>query len=746
VTPLFSFAVLLSAALLFAVQPMFGKMLLPTFGGAPAVWVTSLVFFQLELLAGYLYAHLTTGWLGVRRQVMLHAALLALPIAMLPVHVGAGWGWVSPARPASSVVLLLASSIGLPFFALSATAPLLQRWFASMSGRSARDPYFLYAASNLGSLGALLAYPFLIEPWLPLLRQARVWSAAYDGLVVLMVACAVFVWRFAAPAPAPIESAPAPSWPLRLRWVALAAVPASLMLSVTGYLTMDVAAVPLLWIGPLALYLLTFVLAFSARGAAIGRWFSAALPVLVVPPLLLTITDAHAGLAVIPVHLLTLFGAAMACHGELARTRPAVARLTEFYVWIALGGALGGLFNTLAAPFIFRTLIEYPAGLAIVLLLRPGLQTSAKEWATDLTSASGFAAAIGIAVLLLEFVTRIQRVPTGTVSFLLCVFALPIAILILSWRHPSRIAAGVLAIAAAGAWFPRWDEHLASAGRDFYGTWRIVEHGSYRALQHGTTVHGAQSVRPDRPCLPLAYYYPSGPLGRVFDSLRASQPPHRIGVVGLGAGAIAGYAHPDEAWTFYEIDPAVERIARDPRWFTYLRDCAPQARVVIGDARLSLERQPDGAHDLLILDAFSSDAVPVHLLTREALALYLRKLTPTGVLVFHTSNRYVDLSRVLADLAYDAHLFAYLADDRQVFPVESYDGKLASTWLVIARAPTHLDALRGGRGWAPQPGRNADRRWTDDYTDLLGPVSWALAAERRKSSPRSATPDSPKGP
>ncbi len=730
---LFALTLLLSATLLFTVQPMFGKMILPMFGGSPSVWLTALVFFQLMLLVGYLYVYATTTWLGIRKQAALHLLILGLPLVVLPVRVLTGWIAISPTHPLASVSWTLIFSIGLPFFALSASAPLLQRWFATSSDPAAGDPYFLYGASNLGSLGGLLAYPLLIEPLLRLRTQSRIWTIGYVVLVALIVVCASRVWRPQAVSkqanPKP-DKASSVSWPTRLRWLALAAVPASLLVSVTSYVTTDFA-VPLFWIAPLATYLATFVLVFARRPILSHRLMSALLPFAMVVPLVLAAGQVRESLYLLVFPLIALFVAGMVCHGELAASRPQVLHLTEFYVWLSLGGAIGGLFNMLVAPLIFKSTAEYPLGLLLACLVpataparqvkRKRIRAARSGWGSrEHWLTLGIAAALGLLVLGLAFPAARLRLPAGSLRFVGVVLALPAIIALCFRRERVRFAAGLGAIVLAAAFYSHLNRSVIGRARSFYGVYLIANHGAYRTLFHGTTSHGAQSLVPQMKCMPLTYYFPTGPLGHLFNSFQGEHAKSDIAVIGLGAGSTAGYARPEQRWTFYEIDPTVERIARDPRYFTLLRDCAPQARVILGDARISLAREPDGTHDLIILDAFSSDAIPVHLLTREALDLYFQKLSPHGVLAFHISNRYFDLGPVLSRLARDAHVVAYLQSDYDVTPVEERAGKAGSSWVVMARRPEDLGGLLHETQWRASFPNVTGAAWTDDYSNVLG--------------------------
>ena len=521
---LFAFTLLLSATLLFTVQPMFGKMILPMFGGSPSVWLTALVFFQLMLLVGYLYVYATIRWLGIRNQAVLHLLILGLPVVVLPVRVLTGWIAISPMHPLASLSWTLIFSIGLPFFALSASAPLLQRWFATTNDPAARDPYFLYAASNLGSLGGLLAYPLLIEPLLRLRTQSYIWTSAYVVLVVLIVVCAGRVWRARAASrqvdPALGDKASPVSWATRLRWLALAAIPASLLVSVTSYVTTDFT-VPLFWIAPLAIYLATFVLVFARRPILSHRLMSALLPFAVVVALVLAAGLVRESLHLLVFPLVALFVAAMVCHGELAASRPHVQHLTEFYLWLSLGGAIGGLFNMLVAPLIFKTTAEYPLGLLLACLVTataPSRQVNGKHieaarsaWnSRQLWLTLGFATALGLLVVGLEFAAARLKLPVGSLRFVGVVFAVPAIIALWFRRMRFRFAAGLGAIVLVAAFYPQWNQSVIARARSFYGVYFIADRGEYRVLIHGTTIHGAQSLRPQTKCIPLTYYFPVG--------------------------------------------------------------------------------------------------------------------------------------------------------------------------------------------------------------------------------------------
>ncbi|HEX2063045.1 MAG TPA: hypothetical protein VHE80_01350, partial [Acidimicrobiales bacterium] len=580
---LFTVTLFLSAALLFAVQPMFAKMVLPLLGGSPATWITSLLFFQVTLLAGYAYAHWSYRWLGPRRQSLVHGSLLLLGVVSLPVAVPEGWAPPATANPVGWLLVLLVVAVGLPFFVVSSTTPLLQRWFAGTHHTGAEDPYFLYRASNLGSMLALLAYPAVIEPGLRLADQGRLWTGGYLCLVALTAACAVASWRSPAVGDSALpegERSP-PTEPLgaarRARWVALAFVPSSFMLGVTSYVTADIAPVPLLWIVPLALYLLSFIAVFSRTPFAFYGLMVWVQPLLVLELVLLLLLDVtEPVLVVVAVHLLAMFVSAVVCHGRLAADRPPPGQLTEFYLWVAVGGALGGLFNAVVAPLVFDTVVEYPLAIVAACLLRPPARSPARK-----VSAAGLVdhllAAAG-AGMLAVFVLAVGRaVGLGRVATQLAAFVPALLLCALFAGRPLRFGMAVAAVLVAGSLPLLAGGETLYADRSFFGVLRVERDSAahLHRLVHGNTSHGAQSTEPHRRREPLAYFHPSGPAGDVLATVPAAASTPQVAVIGLGTGSLACHGRPGQRWTFYEIDPAVERVARDPRLFTYLRDCPP---------------------------------------------------------------------------------------------------------------------------------------------------------------------------
>lgn len=718
---LFILGLFLSASLLFLVQPMLAKMMLPRFGGSPAVWSTSILFFQVLLLAGYAYAHLSVRFLDLRRQRIVQLALVAAGLVSLPVTIPASAGAVGGSGEVGSLLWGLAAAVGLPFVALSSNAPVLQRWFSASDDPLASDPYFLYRASNLGSMVALLAYPAIIEPGLALRAQSALWSGGYVLLLVLLGAMALVSAKGGSRAQAEVAghaTGERIGWRTRAMWIALAAVPSSLMLGVTTYWTTNLTPMPLLWVLPLGIYLWTYIVAFGPRPvvgpALLGRLFAfVALPL----ALVITLESDRPVWLLVPIHLLAFGLAALMCHTRLAQSRPPVAHLTEFYFWIALGGAVGGAFNALIAPQVFQLVIEYPLALVAAALLRP-ISDEARFKVWDVVYACLVA---GCAAGTVWYARRTGMEFGPARTFL--TIGIPIILAFFALDRPIRfglslggffIVTTLLRTSAYGK--PLYIE------RSFFGVHRVQEvaDGAMIELVHGNTLHGKQPTDPVRRREPLSYYSRKGPLGDVFAAVIEPKANARVAAVGLGAGAIAAYGRPGDEIRFFEIDAVVERIATNPRWFTYLSDSAAQISVILGDARLTLAHQPDRIYDLMILDAFSSDAIPVHLLTRDAVREYLRKLRPGGVLAFHTSNRYLQLKPVLADVAGSLGLVAWYRDDGYVDDEDYRQGRQASKWLVMARDDADLGPIPQNADWERVPPREGRRVWTDDYSNVIG--------------------------
>ncbi len=774
---LYATTLFVGAALLFLVQPLVGKLLLPLVGGTPGVWNTCMVFFQIVLLGGYLYAHRSTGKFGVRRQAVFHLLALVTVVVSFKVAVAITGSPVAvvpsmlPDDQDSSFLMVLrlgltvGVAVGVPFFVLSTTSPLLQRWFASTGHPAAKDPYFLYAASNAGSLLGLLAYPLVIEPRLALQHQQWVFAGGVIGYVVLVVACALTVIRRSSECG--IRNAElkteekaesnavsgsefrTPHSELRIaprrvvRWVTLAALPSSLLLGVTTHVSTDLAPVPLLWVVPLALYLTSFVLVFARWPDGVHRVVGRVTPMLLLFVVLTLLTNAAEPLAVVGLlHMLAFFGVCLVCHGELAKDRPPPELLTAFYFWMSLGGVIGGLFNALIAPLVFSSIgmIEYPLALVLAAAVRPkGDDSEGKLRGADVALVLVL---LGLSVGLVLAVQHYVRVPVepdspdALATRLLrggLMFGIPGAAAFALVRKPARYALALAAILVAGGFDTGPFGDTLHKERNFFGVIRVTRDGKFVKLIHGTTLHGQQRAdEPGRP-RPMTYYHERGPVGHLFDSLAADprKKDHamKVGVVGLGTGAVASYARPGEEWTFYEIDPAVVRIARDTSYFRFLSECrAKTCDVVLGDARRHLTRAPDGAYDVIILDGFCSDAIPVHLLTREAIALYVSKLAPNGIIALHVSNNHLDLPPLIRRLAdeHEAKLVVRYCHDSPL-DSEREDGKTESQWMLLARAEADfgpvLDRKRAAAKksliqWNEVPWEDGPI-WRDDFANLL---------------------------
>ncbi len=923
--------IFLSASLLFLVQPMVAKMLLPLLGGSPAVWNTSMVFFQAVLLAGYLYAHLLTRRLAPARQVLVHACVLIVPLLVitalgrLPVLDPRTFTPPGSDYPALWLLGALALAVGAPFFVLSTTGPLMQRWFAATTHKQAKDPYFLYAASNIGSMLALLGYPLLMERTLKIGEQ-RVWFAAgFFAFVAMAIGCGIMMLRSRPSEPATRHErrhpktrpgheaptgpeAPPPPIPMltRLRWIALAAVPSSLMLGVTQHVSSDIASFPLMWVIPLALYLLTFILAFSSRGVPVPKLSLLYFGVAGFLAMALLARMGSPVWALISAHMLGLFLGALVCHGRLAQERPDARRLTEFYLLIALGGVLGGSFNALLAPVIFNDIAEYPIAIAAACLLaapsfgdrRPGrpaeglpLDTWVREiapfalmalawsvifvwttrdpdvesmgfrvifsvitaglaaacvwrarrrplgldlfesalylltgitwslilaWATSgtvfgradywiifgtttlglgayccwrakvrpavfdalapvaaLLYVAGIAYAFrhagwaggwytgalgGVAAILLALRLALPRrsevsivcdlgvpalvalsylmanpairqaqAPTaegqldlGPVRYLI-VCGPPAFLMLLAISRRLRFALSVAAIMAlfynyAGAVDPR-----LLTTRTFFGVHRVSQDalGRWRLLSHGTTRHGIQATDPDRAMIPTMYYHPSGPIGQIFKSRENDPTFDRVAIVGLGTGGLAAYGREGVTIDFYEIDPEVVWIAKDSGLFTYLKRTKAKFELILGDGRLMLSKAPPGTYDLIILDAFSSDSIPMHLITRQAAEMYFTKLAEGGMLVFHVSNRYLEARPVVGAIGNDMGVPTMTREDNEISDQEAAEGKLSTTWVALARRIQDFGDLANDPRWQLMRVTPDAPRWTDDYSNIL---------------------------
>lgn len=744
--------IFLSAFLLFLVQPMMAKMILPMLGGTPAVWNACMLFFQTTLLAGYGYVHLLNSWIAPRRQVFVHLVLLAVPLLLLPIGLPAGWTSPDQANPMLWVLLLLTLSIGLPFFMLSTTAPLLQRWFSWTTHPSARDPYFLYAASNAGSMVALLGYPFIIEPWFPLrgiqeLSQTMLWSIGYGVLVALLGTCAWLLRRVHVNGAAASTSrsdtqtgAPPSSLPMltRLRWILLAFIPSSLLLGATTHITLNVAAIPLLWVVPLALYLLSFIIVFAKWSAANHRAMVIGLPLV----LLLMAFDVMPAAPALPYWMklfLPLVGlgmVAMVCHGELARTRPSTDRLTLFYLLMSVGGALGGVFNALIAPMIFTDIYEYEIVMVLACFILPPLverdwlrtaRWSPYHWSVGKGWEGDWAWVFGVAIVTGFFIWFIRPLKDPAFLLALACTGLPLFLCYATVGRPVRLGLSLaIVLVMANTVSTRFGDPVLYQTRTFFGVLKVeyTKENNTRQLVHGTTNHGIQRVEPEARRESVSYFHPTGPYGQVFAAFSGPNAKKKIAVTGLGIAALVNYCEQGQSLTYYEIDPAVVTIAQDPTLFTYYNDAQARGvdvRVVVGDARLKMLEAPDGAYDMIILDAFTSDAIPVHLLTREAMEMYLQKLTPGGLLVAHISNRYLALEPVLGNLAQTLGLVAL----KQFDFANGVPFKSGADLVVMARQREALGPLATDPRWTPVDKVLSVGTWSDDFSNVVRIIKWS---------------------
>lgn len=820
-------AVFLSATLLFLVQPIVARLVLPWLGGTPAVWNTCVLFFQTLLLVGYAYAHVLTKIRSGRAQVIVHAVVVAAMVVTLPIGLPA-FRSVPPGEPILWLLGTLAVTAGAPFALLSTTGPLLQRWFSNTDHASARDPYFLYAASNAGSLLALFAYPVLVEPFVPLGSQTVLWSRSVMVLGALLVLAGGWHVRRRAVVertpPTALSSGrasalgsnpdgAASAWESARRvvlWVLLSAAPSSLMLGATSFISTDLAAVPLLWIGPLAIYLVTMILAYSRWGVRATRIGAACLPLVAIGLVVSVLMSALRPIEVlVGLHMLVLFFAAMACHGRLAAMRPGAAGLTAYFLWISIGGALGGLFNAVVAPLVFTRIAEYPIALVLSCALgmgvgqrvigangrekeggRAGDARAARASRRAIGAMSGLVRALGIPVAVTGLLALCIRFPAyftfdapwkvNAISY-----GLPALACVLLVRWPVRFAitlAGFFVVAAQGY---NSEGTLVHAERGFFGVLRVIENtrsipkpkraettadaggvpteaaadrgssgpaatipggtapgsispaapvpvmsaaqareGKTHQLMHGSTAHGLQYMDEQSRDVPLTYYHPTGPAGLVFLNMIRAGRLHEAGLVGLGTGALAAYGLPQLHFTFFEINPAMVELAKDPDLFTYLQRSQARVDISVGDGRRLLKEHTGRPFDLIVLDAFSSDSIPVHLLTVDAVRMYFERLSDRGVLLVHASNRHLKLQLVVRGIARELGLAGRENLDEPM-PTKVLEwaeaGKFPSYWIVLARREADFDFLGPDVRWLKfMPPKTPDPVWTDDYSNILG--------------------------
>lgn len=714
-------ATFLGSFLLFSLEPYVGKLLLPSFGGTPLLWNTCMVFFQVALLLGYLYALVLTRAAPPRRQVAVHCLLLATLFLAYPDS--ARLTIQSADAPLLQLTKTLGRHVLLPFVALSALTTLVQSWFSRSAHEGAATPYRLYAASNAGSMLGLFAFPLLLEPQLAL-REQRMAFLVILALVLIVVAGMGVTWRPQAHVAHDTPESPNAAdrgfslaeWG---RVIALTAIPASLLLGVTNYVLTDVASLPLFWVMPLALYLATFILAFGVSRAVPPPWIGRVFALLSIFIVLALATEATSPASLlIPVHLLVFALGCLLCHMRVAARAPAPRYLAQFYLAVSVGGASGGVVTLLVPPLLTSRMVEYPAALVLATIALWATEPTAFRWRDRVVDV-----AIPVALVVALLLGFQRFAPEALPRWVVLVFA-PAALFVLAANERGPVFTLRLgALLAASLLVPSSFGKVLFAERSFYGRVRVTYDETRRAnvIVHGSTVHGMQRREEMAGCAPTSYFHPTGPAGHFLNGLARAAQPRRVALIGLGAGALACYAREGEAWDFFELDPVVARVASDTSFFTYLAHskASPQ-RIVVGDARLALAREPAARYDIVIIDAFSSDAIPIHLLTGEAIASYVRTLTPQGVLLFHVSNRFFRLAPVLAAAAPLVGFEALVDDDVQVTPAQFQAGKYMSEWVILARereSRTLGPRWRRLRAGAPRP-------WSDEYSNPIGAMWW----------------------
>ncbi len=755
----FVVTVFLSASLLFSVQPMVAKGLLPVFGGSSSVWTTCMLFYQTVLLLGYLYAHFVMKRVSRRGQLIGH-------VGMLIVAIVAGYLYDTPVAPPEAstfpvpwLILQLALVSGLPFFMISSAGPLVQGWFARTGHERAHDPYFLYAASNLGSLIGLLAYPLVVERVMGLEMQRQMWLGGFGVFIVLSVG-AILMTRKGQGVERGGEQEVDESesfepdrpidWPRRLRWVFYAFVPSSMLLGVTSHLTMDVASFPLLWVLPLAVYLLTMIVAFAVDAKRLVETMRRPMLIAVIAATILVLVSGiqtnTSIVSMVAVQLLLLGLVGLMGHGLLSADRPGALHLTEFYLIMSVGGALGGFFNGIVAPLLFVTTLEYQVALLCAAALLPWAGIGAMKDVKARRAA--LMIRFGLPVLSLGYMVGMglysqeiaERMGIDSASASLVIYGLiifvPSCLVYVAWKDGLACVLVLAVPLAASAYDDLNDPSVLVRDRTFYGVMSIVDEVRYdpvadrtvtvRKFMHGTTNHGVQFLEPDLEMMPLGYYHYNGPCGVIIETMKEMRPDGmRVGIMGLGAGAMAAHGREQDTIVFFEIDPAVEEIARDTRYFTYLEKAAADIEVRLGDGRKLIEESQEMGEekfDVIHADAFSSDSIPVHLLTEEAIRLYFDRLTDDGMVVLHISNRHLDLQPLVYELAAKVAGIAplILEDVASEIPEDEEVYRFPSVWVVLTRNPqTGMRLIDAGMESYTIEDWERVKLWTDDFSNIL---------------------------
>jgi spermidine synthase len=728
----FTISIFLSATLLFSVQPMFSKLVLPLLGGSSNVWNTAMVFFQSMLLLGYVYAHLISKYFTLLNQVLIHVTLLLVGLVFLPLSIAQDWVVPTTGTPIFWLLGLFSVSIGVPFFAISANAPLFQSWFSKTDHKQASDPYFLYAASNAGSLLTLCAYPVVIEPNFLLETQTSSWTIGYAILIACILLCGAFALLNKAETQKDLSKtasvkashstlSPKPiALKTALFWVFLAFIPSSLMLGVTSYMTNNIASAPFLWIIPLALYLLTFVIVFARKPIVKFNQLQWLFPTVLIVAIFFPIVKSVPHIISILVTLSIYFLVTLYCHSRLVESRPHAETLTQFYILMSLGGVLGGIFNALLAPMIFNDIYEY-----LIVLWLAGCVMAFDKGGFKMPSKQSLAF---IAAYWIAGVTTILTVLKMVENSYLVVLVLVVSFGFLIMKRLKNSADSVLFHCSAliVLVFMSLSSEYVYKERSFYSTIKInteVKDGvKAHGFLHGDTIHNYQLLDEAHATVPLAYYAEGNTFDQVVDAVRVQKPTMDIAVIGLGAGAMACFEQPGDNWTYFEIDPAVVKMAKNPSLFSYLDRCSPNADIRIGDARMAIQDLAKGSQDVIIVDAFSSDSIPVHLVTREALAIYRDYLKEDGVIFFHTSNRVMDVSSVVARLADD------IGWDKQIVSVKALDSHPfkafvnSSTGVIIGPKQVMASLTKDKADWHEFEAHELVKLWTDDYSSILGPI------------------------
>lgn len=726
--PIFLFAstLFLSASLMFVLQPMFGKVLLPLLGGAASVWNTCMVFYQSILFLGYLYAHMLSSRFSPHRQLLIHGALLLLTLCLLPIGIPENSTPPTEGNPTLWLLVILLISIGMPFFILSTTSPLLQKWFSKIGHKTSDDPYYLSIASNSGSLIALLSYPFLFEPQFSLSNQQQWWSIGFLLLCGFISFCMAMFRHYGKKEAVAANFTPSsvPDIHLQLKWLLLSLIPSSLLLGTTNYISIDIASMPLLWVIPLAIYLISFIIVFSKYAGSVHRVMVIAQHLLVIPFLVYFFSGQKLASFGIEqaLHLLVFFVSIMVCHGELARQRPSAQYLTQYYLIMSFGGMLGGMFNNFIAPFIFDTLIEYHLMIVAALLLNPSNSSPRFYLQNNRFHLIFYGYLLFFGSI---FYFNYRQFADGMLLGLLAIIVVANFLFFHKNLLYLVLYSGVIVSCTLPTAISQKNEVIFQ-GRNFYGVLTIKKgqinaagsRESIHWIYSGSTEHGAQLKESNLQCTPVSYYGKKGPIGQLFQTYEPYNDDWQVGIVGLGSGALGGYAKDGQKWIFYEINPAIVEIASNPDYFDYLAQCVAHYNIEIGDARLVLERQKSHSLDLLVIDAFTSDSIPMHLLTREAVELNLSNLSAKGLLAFHVSNRHLSLKKVLADHAEKLGLTALIQEFR---PKDKSPYVHKSDWVVLAKNRASLEPLltEGAGKWKDLSSKEHIQSWTDDFTSLL---------------------------